>query len=1052
MAAFVFKAEQTDDALATSSGDNSRPSQSGTSPDAAPVFRFGQEWNEALDGVESRSKASPPRFVVGETSGSAVVTAAGIQALSDSGDGVQGQSAPLNVFDNRQSPTPLPAFLFNFDPPPSTGDTLVAQTATSGHASLSGPSTPYRFGNFRGLHNVTPVGSPRQVPDQQTFHFSLPPSPGLSPSSALKAKSSRKSLPETSSDVLRNPFSPQIAAQSVETPSSGQSVLIPRNRSQSDLSISATTGAQTATAYDVLNEETPHHVFFSNSFQTSIQRGIEIAKAAKELTKSIASPQNQELLALVNEAENLSSFQGTNTRTIAILGDSGQGKSSLINSLLHFPCLAKTGDTGSACTSVVTEYRQKQRNQKENIVLEVEILSSSQIEAVVTDYLWRYRLFHNGDTSDMSGEEFRNCENDARQAWSVFKTAFKHHKELTEHFLQDGSSGAQEKILDKLVKWTREIKWPGNVENGVWRSSATTAQECFEKTKTFRGDQYWPFTKTIRVYINAQILKTGIVLADLPGLQDTNLARVKATQDYLMRSNTVFIVANISRAVTDQSLQSSLFSVLSRHVPLEFEHEGAKALRVAVEIDLDNAKQEFCGPNNLVRSDVCDKIENDIEAARQVGNSPEKKHLKLRRKVLFIEARNEHVKRGLQKEYESKVPNRTLDVFCVSNKMYSDHIRNGNLEFIMASGIPELRKFCHTITADAQMQEANHFLTSSIPSLLTSLEIRIGGLCTGDEERATTQLMKNKIHAKLNETSTEVTHAIQQLTAELRDDYHSQIQNLFTFGDKWQKEAASRGLKWQNTQVWHWCRETAQYDAWCRNYGNHSTYKKEREDWNAQIIWKMRSELEFAWNIVEAEIPACFGSLQSSFLKVFEDLQTVFLSLVSQRPRSLVLDALVAQINNVRYRVDQAKENFATEVNLTRRYASETNLTSFIRDQMQDAYRNATDQRGTGKSMRQKSIVQGRITDGMLFPAICGLISDRMYCAIQKTEQELSDMMMAVIGHIRADVDSTLGGRNADEQQATLVTDSARLVKLRGVLSEIGQYKSDMRRVGQTVG
>jgi len=67
-----------------------------------------------------------------------------------------------------------------------------------------------------------------------------------------------------------------------------------------------------------------------------------------------------------------------------------------------------------------------------------------------------------------------------------------------------------------------------------------------------------------------------------PGLQDSNLARVKATQDYLMRCSNIFIVAKISRAITDQSLKSSLFSVLSRHVPLEWEESGAKSLNVAV--------------------------------------------------------------------------------------------------------------------------------------------------------------------------------------------------------------------------------------------------------------------------------------------------------------------------------------------------------------------------------------------------------------------------------------------------------------------------------------
>jgi hypothetical protein len=66
------------------------------------------------------------------------------------------------------------------------------------------------------------------------------------------------------------------------------------------------------------------------------------------------------------------------------------------------------------------------------------------------------------------------------------------------------------------------------------------------------------------------------------GLQDTNLARVRATQTYLIKCDHVFIVAKISRAITDQSLKSSLYSVLARHVPLEWEQSGGESLKVAV--------------------------------------------------------------------------------------------------------------------------------------------------------------------------------------------------------------------------------------------------------------------------------------------------------------------------------------------------------------------------------------------------------------------------------------------------------------------------------------
>jgi hypothetical protein len=42
---------------------------------------------------------------------------------------------------------------------------------------------------------------------------------------------------------------------------------------------------------------------------------------------------------------------------------------------------------------------------------------------------------------------------------------------------------------------------------------------------------------------------------------------------------------------------------------------------------------------------------------------------------------------------------------------------------VLASGIPELRQFCHKITAGAQLLEAKNFLQSTLSSLLSSVEI-----------------------------------------------------------------------------------------------------------------------------------------------------------------------------------------------------------------------------------------------------------------------------------------------------------------------------------------
>lgn len=54
---------------------------------------------------------------------------------------------------------------------------------------------------------------------------------------------------------------------------------------------------------------------------------------------------------------------------------------------------------------------------------------------------------------------------------------------------------------------------------------------------------------------------------------------------------------------------------------------------------------------------------------------------------------------------------------------------------------------------------------------------------------------------------------------------------------------------------------TAQYNAWCLNNGDHYTAKRGAVNWNQELIWKMRSELDFQWEVVEEEMAEIFEEL-----------------------------------------------------------------------------------------------------------------------------------------------------------------------------------------------
>ena len=133
----------------------------------------------------------------------------------------------------------------------------------------------------------------------------------------------------------------------------------PHSRRVSDIS-AVSEDNDTLVSYDVREENTPPEPFFTPAFQTALQRGLDIAKSTVAAIEKVgdSSKFHSDLKRLLKDSKDLSTFQSSDTRTIAVLGDTGEGKdkccereelmlttagkSSLINSLLHFPEIAKT--------------------------------------------------------------------------------------------------------------------------------------------------------------------------------------------------------------------------------------------------------------------------------------------------------------------------------------------------------------------------------------------------------------------------------------------------------------------------------------------------------------------------------------------------------------------------------------------------------------------------------------------------------------------------------------------------------------------------------------
>ena len=237
---------------------------------------------------------------------------------------------------------------------------LIASSQALFHLDQSKSQTDEQYAahTFRALHNVTPRPPPggKEVrlassqilpirpsssswPNLSTAEQELPQPLHTFYSDEKVVIDSVHDLPEPE-DPFSSAFSTNLtASESVASPSrfilslsSTQpselsSSPSPHSRRVSDIS-TVSENSDPLVPYDVRDENTPLEPFFTPAFQTALQHGLDIAKSTVAAIERVGDSSTLcgDLKRLLKDSKDLSTFQSSDTRTIAVLGDSGQGK------------------------------------------------------------------------------------------------------------------------------------------------------------------------------------------------------------------------------------------------------------------------------------------------------------------------------------------------------------------------------------------------------------------------------------------------------------------------------------------------------------------------------------------------------------------------------------------------------------------------------------------------------------------------------------------------------------------------------------------------------
>lgn len=238
-----------------------------------------------------------------------------------------GQEAPANssvVFFGSNTPRSTAAAAATPSAAtPSSGCFRSGQTF-SPPLSQSGPGTRGPVfdatSSFRSMHNFSPSPSPRPSP--------MPASPQSSRLASPEAQLANLSLQDSPSANRR-----QIGASPSVPPAAPphRRIAVPFSR-RIAANTSRTVQPQPGTGpYNIRDEVPPEHAFFSRDFQTALRNGLGVARGIADMIRNMppSIERGPEIQALLGKAENMGRFIGSDTRTVAVLGDSGEGSSRL---------------------------------------------------------------------------------------------------------------------------------------------------------------------------------------------------------------------------------------------------------------------------------------------------------------------------------------------------------------------------------------------------------------------------------------------------------------------------------------------------------------------------------------------------------------------------------------------------------------------------------------------------------------------------------------------------------------------------------------------------
>ncbi|XP_048258250.1 nuclear GTPase SLIP-GC-like isoform X2 [Haliotis rufescens] len=232
--------------------------------------------------------------------------------------------------------------------------------------------------------------------------------------------------------------------------------------------------------------------------------------------------------------------------TVAVYGDTGAGKSSLLNALLDQPSLLPTAGMGRACTSNVIKIEENKTSS--DFEADIEFLTAEE---------WRKELnVLKGDMGQNDGDNDEDAEVYDEAHAKVAAVYGDFELRNLDTLLDDDTETA--KLLGTVPKLSDSCA--RDLQDKISTYSETTDDDC----------QFWPLVKQVVLKVpDSGLCRSGVNLVDLPGVGDSNPARENVARKYMQTCDVLLVVTKIQRAVDNKTVKHTLGDKLFRQLLMD---------------------------------------------------------------------------------------------------------------------------------------------------------------------------------------------------------------------------------------------------------------------------------------------------------------------------------------------------------------------------------------------------------------------------------------------------------------------------------------------------